>query len=145
VDDEQRYLTKLIQSLHLVAADAESQIAVLPPFVCVADEVALTYCDSYLLVNQIVEAGLLDRAFVPRLAAMEMQMSRMSGQEHTDLWTDKALRTRPEWESLRVQARAILADLGIELAPPDLGWITSVGGNRPALPRSSRNLELALA
>jgi hypothetical protein len=127
-------LEMLIASLQLMAADVDDQIAALPWFVSVADEVAITFGEAYILRGWIEDAELIDPGLVPKLDAIEKQTVAMSGQAHPEFWTDEALRTFPEWQQLRVQAREILADLGIELAPPNLSTITYVGPDPPPRP-----------
>lgn len=69
--DPQWFLEMLVDSLRLAALPADQQVAALPDFVHVPDEVALLYDDAWRLVPQIREAGLLtdDRAddYEPRL------------------------------------------------------------------------------
>jgi hypothetical protein len=57
---EARFREMLIESVQLLAADFDAQVAALPAFVVVADEVALTFDDCYQLLDQIVAAGLLE-------------------------------------------------------------------------------------
>jgi len=127
--NERWFLEALIESLRLMAADYETQVAALPQFVCVADEIATTYDETYLLVDQIVAAGLIDPAIVARFANIDEQTEAMS--ERTELWTLDTLRTAPEWQNLRTQARDILAALGESPRPPSLEWITYVGEGPP--------------
>ncbi len=64
-----------------------------------------------------------------RLAALDARLDKMSGELNADLWTDDALRSRPEWEEVRRNARTILElfqwpiededDPGVELVRPN--------------------------
>ncbi len=42
------------------------------------------------------------------LVALEEWFADMSGEEHAELWTEDALRCRPQWDAVRQQARKIL-------------------------------------
>jgi hypothetical protein len=62
-----------------------------------------------------------------RLAALDTFLNEMSGEHNAELWIDEALRSRPEWEEVRWNAREILElmqwsledddDSGIEVIP----------------------------
>jgi hypothetical protein len=43
-----------------------------------------------------------------RLIALDTLTQEMSGEHNAELWTDDALRSHPEWEDVRQQARVIL-------------------------------------
>ena len=58
--DEKLFFEMLIEALRLVASEAEIQIEVLPEWVHIPDEVALTFDEFYVLFDQVVEAGLLN-------------------------------------------------------------------------------------
>lgn len=48
------------------------------------------------------------------LAAIDQQLDLMSGQVNARLWTDEALRSAPEWDTVRGLARTALALFGEE-------------------------------
>ena len=58
--DEKLFFEMLIEALRLVASEAEIQIEVLPEWVHIPDEVALTFDECYVLFDQVVEAGLVN-------------------------------------------------------------------------------------
>ena len=42
------------------------------------------------------------------LSSLNAQLDEMSGEQHSDLWTEDALRRSPEWDNVRREARKIL-------------------------------------
>jgi hypothetical protein len=119
-----RYRAQLVEALRLVAAPAAVQQAALPPFVVVADEIALTYHDAYLLADQVAAAGLVTAQDLARLAELDAHFDALTARGDPTLWTTDALRTVPAWEEARRLAATLLAALGERRAPPDLSWIT---------------------
>jgi glycogen debranching enzyme len=120
----QRYFHELIESLRLLGADYEAQVRILPEFVHIPDEVAITYGEAFLLADQILEAGLIDNATYTKLQNVDKYLEQMD--DSKELWTLDALRTRPEWTRVRTLAREMLKSLGITMATPDLEWMTYV-------------------
>jgi hypothetical protein len=98
-----------------MAADYESQVASLPTFVDVTDE--------------IVQAGHLDPSIVPMLDRIDGHSAAISDRD--DVWTLDALRTDPVWDDLRCRARDVMAAIGVEQSPPDMSFVTYVGGPKP--------------
>lgn len=111
---------RMIEALKLVACSVDAQIAALPDFVVVADEVALIFDDQFRAVDldsctAIVRDGLI---------TIDRHLSEMSNTK--SIWTIDALRTADEWASLRITAAEILSALGVAVSPPDLSWATYV-------------------
>ncbi len=104
------FLRTLVESLRLVASDRDAQVAAHPGFVDVPDEISLVYEDSFLLVDQIHNAGLINDTTATKLKALAEHFDRMS--ERRELWTLRALADSPEWEQGRRLAKDILRDLG---------------------------------
>jgi hypothetical protein len=115
-----------VEALRLVAAPAAEQQAALPPFVVVADEIALTYHDAFLLANQVAAAGLVTAQDLARLAELDAHFDALTARRDPTLWTTDALRTALAWEEARRLAATLLAALGERRAPPDLSWTTYV-------------------
>ncbi len=111
----------LIQSLQLLAADAEVQIHALPSFVHVPDEIALIFSDAYLLADDLVTAGLIHDYQEAELDSLDKLLDQISGDKA--LWTLHALRASRQWEEIRVLARGILDSLGQERQKPNLFWL----------------------
>jgi len=114
---------RLVEALRLLAASVEAQRSALPDFVCITDEVALTFDDEYR-VNASAIAELAP-ALQGALANINGELDAMSARP--ELWTVDSLGAEPEWERIRAQARAVLTELGEDVRPPDLFWLTFVG------------------
>jgi hypothetical protein len=106
-------LERLIEALKLVACSADAQIAALPEFVVIADEVALLFDEELRAVDLAACTPIVRE----RLASIDRSLSAMS--ETKSLWTIDALRTAPEWASLRSTAAEILSALGVTAGPAD--------------------------
>lgn len=104
-------------TLQLLAARGEDQVAHFPPFVCVADELALDFDHWSRSVRNFWE---LSDEHAACLASLNDYLDRMSGEANISLWTDEALRNDPHWEQVRHLARVALAAFRqrIELPPP---------------------------
>jgi hypothetical protein len=127
---EETYLEMMIQSLKLVALDAEMQIQLLPQWVHIPDEIALTFDDSYILFDQVIWAGLVNSEQIEAVRTLNRILDEMSDSDDKDLWTLQAIRTSPKWAETRGLAKDALRKLGYEIDRPDLGWITYVPGSR---------------
>ena len=128
---EQQFLERLVQSVRLLAADYETQLRSFPSFVHIPDELALTYNDCFLLVDQIAKAGLLNEHQLARLKELDGALERMSEKESEELWTLDALRKHPEWQDIRFMASELLVLLGWKKQRPNLSWITYLEGDAP--------------
>lgn len=114
-----------------MAADFEIQVSVLPSFVHIPDEVAMTFGDdAFLLADQVLRAGRITQEQYDKLKEIDEALSQMSGQEHGELWTLDALRSRPEWQKIRLTALAALDLLRYPMKKATLDWFTFVG-SRP--------------
>ena len=125
-------MEKLVQSLQLLAGTFELQVSSLPKFVHVPDEVALTYDEVYVFVDELASARLLgvaERGDLQRLDAVLADMS-----QNKSLWTMHALRTAHQWEDVRRLASDVLRSLGREKERPDLFWVQYVRGKRASTP-----------
>lgn len=99
-------LALLKAGLQQAALPAERQIA-RPKGFDVPFEVADDMCQQILWLLQSTDVKLTEEQR-SRLIAMDDFIKGMSGQRNARLWTDDALRSRPEWEEIRRQARRIL-------------------------------------
>ncbi len=103
-----RVLERLVQSIRLLAADYETQIRSFPGFVHIPDELALTYNDCFLLVDQMANAGLLNEHQLARLKELDGALERMSEKESEEMWTLDALKKNAEWQDIRLMASELL-------------------------------------
>jgi hypothetical protein len=127
VSDANRFFHQLVESLQLLSADYSTQVGTLPKFVVVPDEIALTFHESVLLLDQISHEGFLTDEAVRRLVEIDDKFNEMS--EEGDFWSLESLQHHPEWNNIRIMAKEILRSLGVPPAKPDLDWITFVGGD----------------
>jgi len=65
-----------------------------------------------------------------RIAALDARLEQMSGEHNAELWTDDALRSRPEWENVRRDAREILELFQWPIEDEDDPGIEVVGRGR---------------
>jgi hypothetical protein len=124
------FLDMLIQSLRLVASDAEMQMGVLPKYVHVPDEVVSIFDDSYILLDQVIEAGLVTPDQAEAVHELNRHMDEMSLANDPDLWTLEAIKTHPKWVQMRALASNALVQLKADTGRPTLGWITYVPGGK---------------
>ena len=128
---EQQFLERLVQSIRLLASDYETQIRSFPSFVHIPDELALTYNDCFLLVDQMAKAGLLNERQLARLKELDGALEQMSEKESEELWTLDALKKSSEWQDIRLIASELLVLLGRKKQRPDLSWIAYVEDDAP--------------
>jgi len=108
-------LIQLKQSVRVAARPAADQIASFPNGVDVEEEIAIEFdahCRWALEGHQAPDLTPDQRS---SLVALDTRLDLMSGKQNADLWTDEALRTRPEWEEVRRDARKILEAFGWSL------------------------------
>jgi hypothetical protein len=103
-------MIQLRKALQQAALPAEHQIARLKGF-DVPFEVADDVYQHSRWVLQSTEVTLTDEQR-SCLIALDALTSEMSGQHNARLWTDEALRSRPEWDEVRRQARKTLVLFG---------------------------------
>ncbi len=102
-------------SVRALAQSAGTQFTLFPPFVCVADELALEFEEQYGRVReQNVSLGRGEVA----VRDLDKKLEEMSGPQHEELWTDDALRQEPDWEEIRVLARRVIDVMGWSDTPP---------------------------
>jgi hypothetical protein len=104
----------LTSALQLLAADPDEQVAALPDFVHVPDELTLNFDDAMVLAPRLRRAGLLDDGATERLQELQSALQAI------DRWDLDALREDPAWSNVRERARDVLAHLGLPRGPIDL-------------------------
>lgn len=112
----------LIQSLRLVASSSDIQISSLPDFVNIADEIALIYNESYMMVSQI--DNIITPYVMKMLDDLDKLFNRMS--EDESLWNIKSLNDNDLWLKSRELGRLILNELKEECINPNLDFISWV-------------------
>jgi hypothetical protein len=104
-------------AMQALAAPAELQLARFPDFVVKADELALDFDDALLCVRQNRAADVRPEQTAV-LSTLDGFITRMSGPAQPELWTEDAVRSRPEWAALRSLAAAALQAFGWPADPP---------------------------
>ena len=109
-------MAELIEALRLLAAPFEEQVDVLPDFVGVASEIALSFDDAY----EVLDVSSLQPVLVAHLERIDSALDQMSADPHSDFWTLASLGTSPVWIGLRQEALAALQSIGLEYARPHI-------------------------
>ena len=117
--DQEPLYRMLLESLALMAAPADQQIASLPNFAAHAQEVMSTFDDAFLLVPQLVQDKRVS-------ASAELALKRIAlfleSEPITWSWGDRPerelLRTEPFFSTLREMATGAFSALGEPVAPP---------------------------
>ena len=120
----------LTDSVRLVAASADEQVAVLPSFVCVTDEIITCFSDAFLLVPQLRRAGMIPDAADRSLTELDQYFEQMPRDE--DLIDPKSLAADGFWAEARRLASRALRDLGVEKHPLRMSgtrWVSASKGS----------------
>lgn len=128
--NEEAYYQMLIQAVQVVSANATTQMDVLPNWVHIPDEIVNIYNESYILVDQLIEAGLVSSYQVEALNNLHNHIHEMTLSRDTNLWTLEALKSHPKWDEMRVLAKNALKKLGVEIDRPNLGWVRYIPGGK---------------
>lgn len=128
-----------MESLHLVAAGYETQVASLPSYVHIPDEIAITFGDCALSADQIQRAGLIDQSTRNEIDALDGHLDRMS--EDKSIWTMEALRGAAEWSDARELACNLLARLGQTPRKPNLYWVAYAPSRRVTEEEALKGIE----
>ncbi|MDX1946444.1 MAG: hypothetical protein SFU86_13675 [Pirellulaceae bacterium] len=120
-------LTQLRKALQQAALDAEYQIARLKGF-AVADEIADDLGNQILWILKSSNRNLTSEQ-VAALSELDAALDQMRGQQVPQLWTEEALRSRPEWDELRRKARNAIGLFGwplndVEIEPDEGAMLT---------------------
>jgi hypothetical protein len=126
------HLNMLVQSLQLLAADYEEQVKALPEFVDVPDEIALTFNEAYLLIENFDKEGLMTTSQKMDLRQIDSALEQMSKGE--DVWTLNALKTSSQWEDVRLLASNALKAFNIPKQAPDLFWLRYIPDQKTPTP-----------
>lgn len=113
-----------------MAADAETQLALYPPFVCCGDELVLDWADAMVLVREegsVQFTAEADRA----ISELDRRIDVYSGRPGDGLFCDPAaLRNDPRWGEMRALAAAVCVACGWTIDPPWSNCETYVRGSR---------------
>ncbi len=105
-------MMQLEKAVRVAALPACQQINSFPPNVDIPFEIADDFDNWCRWVLGGKDAPELTNEQRSCLIALNRRLDEMSGEENADLWTEDALRCRPEWEEVREDARRILELFG---------------------------------
>lgn len=114
------YLKRLIETLKVLAAPPEIQLASFPDNVCKPDEIALTFDEYASRANQ---CELISQTAKSKISTLNRFFD--TGIDKNE-WTDAAVSSSYKWEFVRKSAREILYDMGVLYSEPNLYWIKYV-------------------
>lgn len=122
--DPEQHLMWAVQAL---AQPADVQPTLFPTVVVVADELALDFDDQRRLAEAHVSGSwsLDQRAAI---AALDRELTEMSGPDKPELWSDRGCLDHPRWAVVRQLARAALAAFNWPDEPPPSGRAVYVPG-----------------
>ncbi|MEU1465278.1 hypothetical protein ABZ467_32345 [Streptomyces sp. NPDC005727] len=103
----------LIESLTMLAADAQAQVAWLNKHGVMTDEIALDFDHAFRMAEALVAEGQLTGEVTADLREIDVILSGMSDDGKAERWTRDALSTDAGWAQARRLARRVLvAELG---------------------------------
>lgn len=98
-------LTRLVRSVAVLALPFGGQLAWLRSLglgePALTDEIAIELGDGALLARQFEEVGWLNSRARELILQIDVLLQERSGPAHAELWTPEALRSSPDWDSLR--------------------------------------------
>ncbi|QWA25989.1 hypothetical protein KJK32_00350 [Streptomyces sp. JCM17656] len=111
-----------MESLTMLAADAQTQVAWLVKHGVMTDEIALDFDHALRMAEALVAEGQLAGEVTADLREIDVILGGMSDGENTDRWTSDALAADEGWAQARRLARRVLvAELGEWQQPlPDI-------------------------
>jgi len=111
----------LVESLRLLASSYEQQQSYLPDFVIVQDEVVAMFCDAFLLLPEIIEAGFLEKSSIASIIRCFNWMDlAIRNKEISDL---ESFKSHDIWQKVRYLADQALTEMKEFKEEPDLSHI----------------------
>ncbi|MGC0331123.1 site-specific recombinase [Streptomyces sp. SAI-170] len=101
----------LVETLTMLAAEAEDQTVWLERYRLETDDLALDYENAGAAIHVLAEAGRIDVALESRLARIDAILDAMSGTQQSSRWTYAALTADAGWLKVRQLAREALTEL----------------------------------
>ncbi|WP_372999857.1 hypothetical protein [Lutispora sp.] len=124
---ENKQFEMLVESIQLLAAGYTIQASVLPDYVHIPDEIALTFDDTYIFAENLVKDNLINKEVKNELDNLNSLLEQMSSLK--ELWTMDSLEAAEAWQNVRELATGVLKMLGIEKQKPNLFWLEFVTEN----------------
>ncbi len=111
--EPEELLIQFVESIELLAATADEQIAWLEGRNVPISELTLQFGDVYpIFCSRLIENGLLDYSDIQRLEGVKAAIHDLEQSPKDDLFGNMGLiREAGEWQSLRNRAREALAGL----------------------------------
>lgn len=108
----------LINSLRALALPYEEQQALMPDFVFALYDLPETFYESgFILLPQIVEAGLLSNETIATLIRIEIAISGINWQQMDSISKDEVI-SQPVWEKLHTLAKEALNSMDEKIVKP---------------------------
>jgi hypothetical protein len=101
-------MIQLEKSVRVASLPADRQFESFPRDVDIPFEIADEFSNWCRWALGGVDAPQLTNEQRSCLIALDRRFDEMSGEENAHLWTEDALRCRPEWDEAREEARKIL-------------------------------------
>jgi hypothetical protein len=123
-------MKKLEWAARALAQPHDVQESLFPDFVEVADELALSWEEAFWPFEKNPSIFSAEFSEEQQQAILELNryMGSISGEDHLDLWTMKALAASDEWKLLRKLARRVLTVMKWPPASPPASDGNYVGG-----------------
>lgn len=116
MSDQAAILIQLKWALQALAQPAGIQVALFPPFVCIADELALDL-EHWYRVTKTQSLPIDPRAFAV-IEQINVNLANLSNRQNTVFWSVEGLESDFRWDSIRELAREALMLAGWELSQP---------------------------
>lgn len=101
-----KYYLKIVEALQIIAAPYDKQIAIFPTYVCVPDEIALTFEDAMLHVGELQQEGLIEQVQIEKLKELARKFDSLVGENE---WSLSALKDTKKWKCIRKKAKILLS------------------------------------
>jgi hypothetical protein len=102
--DAERAMHELKRCLSLLASPGREALAAIPDGCVKSDELALEFDDALRVARGAMWPRLTPEARAA-LEAVDQLLTRMSGEQNQELWTDGAVIAHPRWMEVRIGAR----------------------------------------
>ena len=96
------------RAVRVASLPADRQFECFPPIADIPFEIADDFDNWCRWALEGYKAPRLTSEQRSCLIALDKRLDEMSGESHSHLWTEDALRGRPEWDAVREDARKIL-------------------------------------
>lgn len=113
---------KIIESLKLVASPAKEQINLFPDYVCIPDEIALTFDEIISYAKILVENNFIT---IDQYSLLEHLNHLFENFQKVD-WTIESMYNSKKWMQTRQEAIIILKKFGESYSNPDIFWINYI-------------------